>query len=353
MAPKKKRSTATATPVPATTARVEIDGDSILQMLERDVDADAKPVVDFRSLPPVPPILDRVFAEVIREFVSRRESRSTTVKGGGRRAEEGGFERVVKTVKSYYTEYVPSRSKAKDACLQMFKDRSFLGSGRYGVVYNVVDPSDVRPGYRYAVKTVFLYPFAHRMLYENLVNEIEIAKKMGEAGVGPGVRAVHWCEQDGGVLVMIVVDLMSRGDLAHFSQTHAVTSKHVAAIERKIKKMHRMGYLHNDVHARNVLVHDRDEGGFDFYLSDFGFSSQDSDPDKRKEEVKRVRSLTSMATRDRLRGLLYNMMVDGRIRTSIRFRQSPAASSAVWLEGSTYDASGTRTALEYSGSQPQ
>lgn len=332
-------------------ARVYIDGDAILEMLEEDVDAEAKPVVDFRSIPPVPPILDRVFAEVIREHVSRRERPDSGVTGG-RRTEAGGFDRVLKTIKSHYTEYIPSKSKSKDACLQMFNDRSYLGSGRYGVVYDVADPSDPRPGYRYAVKTVFLYPFAHRMLYDNLVNEIEIGKKMGEEGVGPRVRAVHWCEQEGGVLVMIVADLMTRGDLAHFSQTHAVTEAHVAAIKRKVKKMHGMGYLHNDVHARNILVTDRRDGGFDFFVSDFGFSTQGKNPAKRREEIARVQSLTTMATRDRLRGVLYTMLQDGRIETRIRFRQSASAASAVWLDGPTSDSQGTQPPAR-SGSQPQ
>ena len=160
---------------------------------------------------------------------------------------------------------------------------------------------------------------------------------MGEAGIGPKIRAVHWCEQDGGVVVMIVGDLMSKGDLAHFSLSQAVTENHVAQIETKIRKMHRMGYLHNDIHSRNVLVNDDGHGGLEFFISDFGFAEKDDDADKRRREIARVRAMASIATRDKLRGLLYNMVADGRIRLKIKFDQSATHTNASpWIDTNLY-----------------
>ena len=331
--------------------RVDIDGDGIIDMLRRDLEDDANPVVSFADSAAIPPVLDRVFAEIIREFVHREEA----ARGGGSSRKitsqkRFSYPEAVKRVKSFYTEYLPSNSKSKDACLSLFRDRDAIGSGRYGVVYSAADPADPRPGYKYAVKAVQLYPFAHRMLYENLVNEIEIGRKLGAAGVAPAVRAVHWCEQDGGVLVMMVTDLMSEGDLARFSQTHAVTPSHVREIEKKARKMHRMGFVHNDVHARNVLVNKNKDGGYEFFLGDFGFARPDKSPTKRKLEIQQVRALSKLVTRDRLRGLLYGMVSDGRISSRISFSQSPAAAGSVWLDGTTYDDS---SAPAESGSHPQ
>eukprot|EP00873_Tetraselmis_striata_P033827 jgi/Tetstr1/454091/TSEL_041010.t1 len=329
-------------------AAVDIDGDAILRMLRRDAELGSKPLVDFGSMPvEIPPVLDRVFAEIIREYMleSAAGGGSAGRRGGGGEGGDGARE-AIRTIKDAYTEYKPSNARGKDACLALFKDRAFLGYGRYGTVFDVVDPTDPRPGFRYAVKTVFIYPFAHRMLYDNLVNEIEIGKKMGEAGIGPRVRAVHWCKQDGGMLVMIVTDLMNRGDLAHFSQTHAVTHAHLKAVEAKLKRMHNLGYLHNDVHSRNVLVHKNDDGSFEFFLSDFGMSGEGATDSKRREEVRRVRALTSIVTRDRLRGMLYAMVADGRIRPRISLRQSRAAESAVWMgDDGSCESSGLRSSV--------
>lgn len=343
MAPKAKSTR--ARPV-----RIEIDGDGILDILHEYINHDANPVTSFNDSAPVPPVLDRVFAEIIREFMHREESKST---GGSSKITSSktlSYSDVIQRVKSFYTEYIPSNSKSKDACLSLFKDRDIIGSGKYGVVYKATDSNDRRPGFKYAVKAIQVYPFAHKMLYENLVNEIEIGRKMGKAGIGPRVRAVHWCEQDGGLLVMIVTDLMSEGDLAHFSQTHAVTLDHVLQIEKKVRSMHRLGILHNDIHARNILVNKNKNGGFEFFLGDFGFSRPDKTLIKRKSEIEKVRMLSTLVTRDKLRGLLYTMLSDGRISSEIKFSQSSAASSSVWLDGTTYLDS---SSVSESGCQPQ
>lgn len=347
MAPKKRQR-----PV-----RVEINGDGIIDLLRQDLESGAEPVTSFGGSPPVPPVLDRVFAEVIREYVHREEEGGRAT-GGGRRITKSkvfAYGDVVRRVKSFYTRHLPSNSKSRDACLSLFRDRNIIGSGRYGVVYDAEVSADAeagpgRPGQRYAVKAVQIYPFAHGMLYQNLVNEIEIGRKMGEAGVGPKVRAVHWCERDGGMLVMIVSDLMAGGDLARFSQMQAVTAEHVAQIEKKLRRMHRAGFLHNDVHSRNVLVDTDGKGGFEFYISDFGFSRPGKDPEKRKAEIQVVRSFASLVARDRMRGLLYNMIADGRVAATIRFAQSAPASSSVWLDGTTYS---DAASSPESGSQPQ
>lgn len=314
-------------------ARISIDGEAVIALLEKD-DGDAGAPTDFSDAP-VPPVLDRIFADIISEYMARHD-RDEQAGGSARRAPRSGrgYAEAVREIKSHYTEFVPANSKAKNACLARFEDRKPLGAGRYGVVYDAVVER-----YRYAVKTVMIYPFAHRLLYENLVNEIEIGRKMGEAGVGPRVHAVHWCERDGGLLVMIVIDLMSRGDLVRFSQAHAVTEEHVAAIRKKLRAMHRLGYLHNDIHARNVLVHEPEEGSFQFFLSDFGFSRESADSAARREETRRVSAFLGLARRDHLRGLLYRMVRDGRIRANIRFEQrADAAAGDIWDAASTYSA---------------
>lgn len=303
------------------TANLEIDGESIIRMLASDVERGANPVYGFDES--IPPIVDLVFAEIIREYMNRFSVKTT---GGGAPRRNNEYSDVVSKIKSSYTEYVPSRSKSKGACLALFKDRIVIGAGKYGVVYNAVDTTESRPGFRYAVKVINIYPFAHNLLYENIVNEIEIGKRMGEAGVGPRIRAVHYCEQDGGIVVMIVSDIMNSGDLSHFSRTRAITTDHVNAIEKKLRKMHSMGYVHNDIHSKNILVNRTPAGGYEFFIGDYGFSRHDTSTDKRRIDIQRVRSFLNMVTRDKLRGLLYNMVTDGRISVNVRFSQKSTQS---------------------------
>lgn len=308
-------------------AKIIIDGERVLKMLSEDVESDSVPRTDFRDSD-IPPILDICFEEIVKEHLHRI---GTSQQKGGAKTNPPAARKAISKLKSWYTEFIPANNKSKDACLKRYKYMQHIGSGRYGDVYSGIDPHDNRKGFKYAIKTVFVHPFSHPMLYENLRNEIEIGKEMGESGIGPKFAAVHWCEQDGGILVMIVTELMTRGDLLSFSQTHAITDTHVKDIRKKIRALHRKGIVHNDLHPRNILVSDKPEGGFGFYIGDYGFAKRTKSREDMERDWRRLADLKSLATRDRLRGLLYNMVEDGRIKTDIIFDQSSGSHRTPWV----------------------
>lgn len=310
----------------AIATRIKFDGEKILDMLERDLETDSTPITDFRTIKNGSDVLDVLFSALIKEYLDRRDGKATT--GGANRKPESVSE-VVKKIKATYTAYKPANDKSRDACLGLFRDRQNIGSGKYGDVFSGTSPHD--PENIYAVKAILIHPFSHPMLYRNVVSEIEIGKEMGELGVGPRVHDVHWCDKDGGLLVMIVSDLMTLGDLAKFSQERAVTDAHVRSIRKKLKIMHGAGYTHNDLHARNILVNETGDGSCEFFLGDFGFSGKTSNPADARKEMRDLKGLSRLVTRDRLRGILYKMVDDGRLKVDINFN-STRSSSGVWTE---------------------
>lgn len=307
-------------------ASILFDGEKILGLLARAVENNETPLTDFGSIKQSSEVLDGLFSALIKEYLNRIE----TVSGGAARKQET-VQEVVGTIKRRYTAYKPSNDRSRDACMGLFGDKTHIGAGRYGDVYSATSPHDPA-GALYAVKAIMIHPFSHPMLYRNVVNEIEIGRKMGEAGIGPRMHDVHWCERDGGILVMIVSDLMRHGDLATFSQTTAVTEAHVRAIRKKLRAMHAAGYTHNDVHARNILVDSNQNGSYAFYLGDFGFSTETADASAAKDEIRALGCIARLATRDRLRGILYKLVEDGTIAVDISLKSSSPSSSSQYRE---------------------
>jgi hypothetical protein len=315
---------------------VRVDGERILAALASDVRAGAMPVTDFAA---ASPLLDVIFSRIAGEFLAREER----VPGGGRQAGGGrgapDYAAVEAAVRRRWPEHVALKGTGRRECLDRYRELVAIGSGRYGTVYSAGVPEDTRAGARYALKAVAVHPFAQPLQYQNLLNEIEIGTRMGELGVGPRVAAVHWCREDDGLLVMIVTDLMTRGDLLHFSRQRAVTDAHLAQVRRKLRAMHAAGFLHNDLHARNVLVTERPSGGFELFIGDYGFAAAvtpETEPLLRAE-ARALGGLRALVARDRLRGVLYRMVADGRLEVDIDFRQTAAEGAG---EGSD-DAAGT------------
>jgi tRNA A-37 threonylcarbamoyl transferase component Bud32 len=99
--------------------------------------------------------------------------------------------------------------------------------------------------------------------------------------------------------------------------------------------MHKAGYIHNDIHARNVFVNAGINGSVEFYLGDFGFAKASKDPDAATKELRGLGNLSRLVTRDRLRGILYKMVADGRVDIDIVLNTS-SASSSVWKDDVGY-----------------
>jgi tRNA A-37 threonylcarbamoyl transferase component Bud32 len=301
---------------------VRVDAEAILDLLK-------EAVVKQRLRPVLPEtwrtnvLLDKIFVHIIREFIhrnNRRTARPTEYSGGGRRTRRSGelFARVMEDVKKFgQTE--PVLSGSEKSCIAAYKEKRELGRGEYGTTYSFVDPEKDD---RLALKTIHFNSTSDSRLYENVVNEVEVQRFMGEQGIAPRIHETFYCYENGGVTIMIVMDLMTVGDIDDFSATRALTDAHREIILKKVERMHELGYVHNDLHSGNVFVTEDDNGEFDFFIGDFGFvtrlpDDQASRDKLRSRDISHVEQVVSFVNRDHLRAILYGLVERGLIDVSV------------------------------------
>jgi predicted unusual protein kinase regulating ubiquinone biosynthesis (AarF/ABC1/UbiB family) len=124
---------------------------------------------------------------------------------------------------------------------------------------------------------------------------------------------------------MIVMDLMTVGDIDDFSATRALTDAHRDVILRKVHRMHELGFIHNDLHSGNVFVTEDDNGEFDFFLGDFGFvtrvpEDKEARDKLRSRDISHIEQVVSFVNRDHLRAILYGLVDRGVIDVSVDMR---------------------------------
>lgn len=96
----------------------------------------------------------------------------------------------------------------------------------------------------------------------------------------PNVVQVYWATSDTDPLPACVMERCSEGDLASFIREqqrqnpgatgwrHEATRALAATLTETIRRAHELGYVHGDIHPKNILV-DRSSDGLVFKLSDF------------------------------------------------------------------------------------
>ena len=316
-----------------TTPGVRVDAEAILELLK-------EAVVKQRLRPVLPEswranvLLDKIFVHIIREFIHRNNRRTAKqdssgppVAGGAERKERRSrrsgklFQRVMEDVKKFQ-HASPVLSGSEKSCIAAYREKSELGRGEYGTTYSFVDYENEA---RLALKTVHFNSTSDTRLYENIVNEVEVQRYMGEQGIAPKIHDTYYCYENGGVTIMIVMDLMTVGDIDDFSATRALTDAHREIILRKVRLMHEMGYIHNDLHSGNVFVTEDDKGEFDFFIGDFGFVTRAPEDETSREklrsrDISHVEQVVSFVNRDHLRAVLYGLVERGLIDVSVDMR---------------------------------
>lgn len=334
-----------APPSPAA-AGVRVDGERILGLLREAVTSGAgrpAPASEWKY----DPLLDKIFVMIIREFVhrnnyatrkseSRRNSGSARASGTGRasgsarrsKTTRGGgaaeFRTVLGNLRAVASETIPVHSGSEQSCIAAYKNKKELGSGKNGTTFAFDAPDGSRQA-RYALKVIAFNSLTDPKKYDNVVKEVEVQKLMGEAGIAPRVHAVHYCMENGGATVMIVMDLMTAGDINDFTERRAVTDEHRDIILGKVRRMHELGYCHRDLHSGNIFVTEKSDGRFDFFIGDFGYVKElPADEAGRRKYVERdlqhAGQIVSYVNRDHLRALLYGMVRDGTIRADVDMR---------------------------------
>ena len=115
------------------------------------------------------------------------------------------------------------------------------------------------------------------MSYEidSIVDEINIMKKIKNKNIGPKIFD-YWMDKDKNIL-NIYIEMEYKGiTLTKWLLDNKLNETHIKKIKNKIKKLHEMGIIHQDLHEDNILVQ-KNKNSIDFFISDFGLSKTKKD----------------------------------------------------------------------------
>ena len=107
-------------------------------------------------------------------------------------------------------------------------------------------------------------------LIDSLINEINIMNKIKNTNIGPKIFD-YWMSKNKNVLNVYIVMENKGITLKNWLLNNKLTETHKKKIKNKIKKLHEMNIIHNDLHESNILV-DKNKKDIDFFISDFGLS---------------------------------------------------------------------------------
>lgn len=184
----------------------------------------------------------------------------------------------------------PYRTSPVSACLGLPDGTEFklIGQGYFGQVFKV----DLGRNKPVAVKIENMdnpywtqrLTLSEKTPADILCKATGLAKRAGEAGIGPKIHAHFTCIHAKNTLYVTVMDLLVGSSLADWMQkvikhpkSNSVIKKVRAKFESKLKKLTSMKILHNDLYnPQNVFVEhqeDQPERVRDVKLVDFGLST--------------------------------------------------------------------------------
>ena len=78
-------------------------------------------------------------------------------------------------------------------------------------------------------------------------------------------------------ILNIYIEMEYKGiTLTKWLLDNKLNETHIKKIKNKIKKLHEMGIIHQDLHEDNILVQ-KNKNSIDFFISDFGLSKTKKD----------------------------------------------------------------------------
>lgn len=163
----------------------------------------------------------------------------------------------------------PKNKRGKYPCFNNYKIINKIGNGEYGSVWLV---KKGKKKYALKVQTIDMKIMSDLSeTYKRLENELKKSELMGKYGIGPKVYDYYICADGNMVNVILIMEYMNYGTLESYLRIHSLKESDQIQILDKMKKMHKLGIIHGDIHEGNILVK-KMKGKFYFYLGDFGFS---------------------------------------------------------------------------------
>lgn len=182
---------------------------------------------------------------------------------------------------------IPSNNKKRSVCLNKFKDVRKIDSGSFATVYAATGPKNTR----YAIKQISLDVSMYDEIgAESVKRELEVTELMGEIGAGPKMYDSFLCRSLGKPYVYIVLEYFNRKSLWDYThEGNVLDEKDVKALSDLVGMMHDNGIVHSDLHAGNILVHEKPDGSLRFAIGDYGMAYFAKDI----QEIERAKDVSS------------------------------------------------------------
>jgi serine/threonine protein kinase len=207
--------------------------------------------------------------------------------------------------------YLPADSRIPESCMQGWKLDSRIAAGTFGVTYEACMKEDCK----YVVKIIPLFGKIRQDIVteideDALKEEIEIATFMGERGLGPKIYDSWKCNgllgrEKGpfGFVVMDKLDITLRdwvdqySDLRLAEDRQEILSRWNAikkVLFKKLKTLHKLGYVHNDLHDANIMFElDEHDGKIvDVFIIDWGRTFMSEDKNDFKDEMRDLEEIS-------------------------------------------------------------
>lgn len=156
--------------------------------------------------------------------------------------------------------------KLNNKKIEKYSFRQLMGEGVFAKVYSLSNNKVIK------IINTNMYNLApnDEYLIDSLINEINIMNKIKNTNIGPKIFD-YWMSKNKNILNVYIVMEYKGITLNKWLLNNKLTETHKKKIKNKIKRLHEMNIIHNDLHEDNILV-DKNKNGIDFFISDFGLS---------------------------------------------------------------------------------
>ncbi len=174
----------------------------------------------------------------------------------------------------FRTEYCVPRE-----CLEDWLVQQKLGEGKFGSVYQVCAKGFINEPCPFIVKVIPI-----RDSDQAFLKEVELSRLLGGKGISRAFRTAFICSQTEGGHGRLGFIVLQRYDISLLEllneRLDEIDKRNVTRLlSDKVADLHRLGYVHHDIHQGNVMVNINTQGQpRDVVLIDFGRAKESQDP---------------------------------------------------------------------------
>ena len=191
---------------------------------------------------------------------------------------EGEKVKITNIVK-YFKKNAP-HIKLDNSKIKKYKTGELLGQGAYGKVFKLPNNRVLKIINLNGYGDPNIEQYSHQM--ENIISEIDAMNKLNNTNISPKLYD-YWLGKNKQSLSMYIEMEYKGITLEEWRYNNTYTESHKIIIKNKIKKLHNLGIIHNDLHQNNILV-DTKNNKVDFFISDFGLSKNHKNMIKKLEK---------------------------------------------------------------------